>query len=113
MAKMFEDIQIGDQLELLLGRCSVIYGAGKDYDPNKVVGVVIVTDIWYDPVDAKEYVGLAKLRGDGSYGKPTEKRTLTGLARTGYRKARQDWIEHIRKIRAADKTKVLSFRRKS
>ena len=53
-----------------------------------------MTHIWFDPVDAKEYVGLAYIRRDGSYGKPTEKRTLTGLARTGWRKAQKDWIAH-------------------
>lgn len=90
MAKKFQDIRVGNQLELPRG--SVRYAASGSHDPNTVYRVAIVTDIWFDPVDAKRYVGLAYVRRDDSYGKPTEKRTLTGLARTGWRKAQKDWI---------------------
>lgn len=92
MPKRFEDIEVGDQLELTAAQGSVIWGAGRDFNPDAIYRVAIVTHIWFDPVDAKEYVGIAYLRNDGSYGKPTEKRTLTGLARTGWRRAVRDWI---------------------
>ena len=83
MSKKFENVGVGDQLELPVSRGAMIYGAGPDYDPDATYRVAIVTHIWFDPVEAKEYVGLAYLRNDGRYGKPTEKRTITGLARTG------------------------------
>ena len=93
--KLFENISVDDQLELSVSRGSVIYGARPDYDPDAVCRVALVTHIWFDPVEAKEYVGIAYLRNDGSYGKPTEKRTLTGLARTGWRPAGKDWIAFL------------------
>ena len=102
MAKMFENINVGDQLELSVSRGCVVYGAGADYDPDAVYRVAIVTHIWFDPVEAKEYVGIAYLRNDGSYGKPTEKRTLTGLARTGWRLAGKDWLAFLNARRAAE-----------
>ena len=93
MPKKFDDIQVGDQLELPASRGAIIYAPpDPKFDPDRPVRVAIVTHVWFDPVDAKEYVGLAYLRKDGSYGKPVEKRTITGLARCGWRKARQDWI---------------------
>ena len=95
MTKKFDDIQIGDQLELPAHRGAIIYGGDETRDPNRVVRVAIVTHIWFDPVDAKDYVGLAYLTRDGSYGKPTEKRTITGLARSGWRKAAIDWIAKV------------------
>lgn len=112
MAKKFEDIEVGDQLELRLGSQSIIYGAGAGYDPNKVCRVAVVTHIWYDPVDKKEYIGLAYLRRDGKHGEPTEKRTITGLARTGFHKSKIDWAQHMKDIMEADKKRVVQFRRK-
>ena len=101
MARKFEDIAIDDQLEMPASRGSIIYGAGEDFDPDAVVAVAIVTHIWFDPVEAKEYIGLARLRGNGTYGKPTEKRTITGLAMCGWRKAKIDWIERVKAINAS------------
>ncbi len=71
MGRKFEDIAVGDQLEMPASRGAMICGAGKDFNPDAVVAVSIVTDIWFDPVEAKEYVGLARLRANGEYGKPT------------------------------------------
>jgi len=112
MAKTFDDIKVDDQLEMPASRGGVIYGAGDGYDPDRVIRVAIVTHIWFDPVDAKEYVGLAYLRRDGTYGKPTEKRTITGIARTGWRPAQRDWIAHIEALNKADETVVSLFDRR-
>ena len=83
MTRKFEDIQMGDQLELPAHRNTIIWGSRDTRDPNRTVSVAIVTHIWFDPVDNKEYVGLAYLKEGGHYGKPVEKRTITGLARCG------------------------------
>jgi hypothetical protein len=112
MGKKFEELEVGDQLEMRLGKQSIVYGGGPDYDPNKVCRVAIVTHIWYDPVDKKEYVGLAYLRKDGKFGEPTEKRTIRGLSQTGWEKATTDWCAHAKAIHAADKKRVVQFRRK-
>ena len=92
MTKKFEDIEPGDQLEMPASRGSILRYTGKEFDPDKVVEVAVVTDRWYDPVDAKEYVGLAILRRGGVYGKPTRKHTVRGLASNGWRPASRDWI---------------------
>lgn len=110
MAKKFENIQVGNQLELRLSNAS-IYEIHKNLDPNKLLSVAVVTHIWFDPIDNKEYVALAYLRKDGSYGKPVEKRTITGLARCGWEYASKDWVAHFQTIDQADKNTVLQFRR--
>ena len=111
MAKKFDDIQVGDQLELTRGNSgSYLIATGThNRDPNTVARVAIVTHIWFDPVDNKEYAGIAYLKRDGSHGKPTEKRTLTGLARCGWRKAQRDWIEHLQQNHARRDDKVISL----
>lgn len=97
MARKFDDIQVGDQLELTAARHAMIHGREEEsLNPDRVARVAIVTHIWHDPVEDKEYVGLAYIRRDGSCGKPTEKRTITGLARTGWRKAQLDWVARLR-----------------
>ncbi len=111
MAKRFEEIQVGDQVELTADRGSVIYGA-KDFNPDMVVRVAVVTDIWYDPVDRKEYVGLSYLKKDGTHDRPTLKHTITGLARQGWKPARKNYVEELEAIAAADKRRVVQFRRK-
>ncbi|MGI9490462.1 MAG: hypothetical protein ACR2RF_32135 [Geminicoccaceae bacterium] len=92
MTRKFDDIQLGDQLELPAHRGAMIYGGDETKDPDRPIRVAIVTHIWHDPVEAKDYVALAYIRADGSFGKPVEKRTITGLARCGWRKASMDWI---------------------
>jgi len=92
MASKFEDVQIGDQLEMPASRGAKIYFSSDRFDPDQVIQVGIVTDRWYDPVDAKEYVGVAILRKGGVYGKPTRKHTIRGLASNGWRPAQKDWI---------------------
>lgn len=96
----FENIQVEDQLEMPASRGSIIYGAGKDFDPDRTVRVVIVTNIWFDPVEKKELIGIADLRNDGTYGDPKEKRTLRGLAMCGWRPAGRDWIAHLKAVQA-------------
>lgn len=100
MARKFENIVIGDQLELTADKGFKNYliihqGQGEDLDPNRVVRAAIVTHIWFDPVDKKEYIGLAYFSKGGDYGQPTEKRTITGIARCGWRPAERDWIEYL------------------
>lgn len=95
VSKKFDAIEIGDQLEMPANRGSVVYGSIDTRDPERPIRVAIVTHIWHDPVDDKEYVGLAYIRRGGSYGRPTEKRTITGLARCGWRKAEIDWLARI------------------
>lgn len=110
--KKFEEIRVGDQLELTAARGAIIYGAGKDFDPNRIIQAAIVTHVWYDPVENKDYVALATIKHDGSYGRPTEKRTITGLARTGWQYASKDWVEFAQAVHAADKDKVVRLHRK-
>lgn len=114
MAKRFESIQQGDQLEMPASRGGAIYGLPDDSDPDRIVRVSIATDIWFDPVEEKEFVGLAHLRSDGTYGKPTEKRTIRGLAQCGYRSATRDWVEFLKQRAAAaeDGTIVPMFKRR-
>jgi len=111
MARRFEDIAVGDQLEMPASRGALIYGAGKDFNPDAVIAVSIVTHIWFDPVDGKEYVGLARLRRDGTYGSPNEKRTITGLAMCGWRKAKIDWIKRMKAMKSSDKVISIFSRR--
>ena len=110
MPKMFEEIKVGDQLELLASRGAIIY-SDRPIDPERICAAAIVTHIWFDPVDAKEYVGLAHFRADGSYGKPTEKRTITGLARCGWRYAKVDWEAKIKAMQDSDKVISIFGRR--
>ncbi|HRP26363.1 hypothetical protein [Thauera sp.] len=93
MSGRFEDIQPGDQLEMPAHRGARIWGGRDERDPDRVIQIGIVTDRWYDPVDAKEYVGVAILRRGGEYGKPTHKHTIRGLATNGWRPASRDWIQ--------------------
>lgn len=109
MSRKFDDIEIGAQLELPAHRATLIVGPSDGRDPDRVVRVAIVTHIWHDPVDDKEYVGLAYLRNDGSYGKPTEKRTITGLARCGWRYAARDWVAFAQARHDAGGTVVPMF----
>jgi hypothetical protein len=112
MPRRFDDIEVDDQLEMPASRGAMIYGGDPDRDPDRVVRVAIVTHIWHDPVEGKEYVALAYLRGDGSYGKPTEKRTITGLAQTGWRRAKIDWIARLQQAATEDGNVVNIFGRR-
>ncbi len=96
MAARFENIEIGDQLELPASRGTVLWGGDPNLDPDRPVRVAIVTHIWHDPVEDKEFVGIAYLRAGGIYGKPTEKRTIRGLANCGWRKAKIDWVSKLK-----------------
>lgn len=110
MAKLFENIRVDDQIEQTASHC-IIYADDRDYDPNRITATAIVTHIWYDPVEDKEYIAFAHIRKDGKYGKPKEKRTLTGLARCGWRPATKDWIALAKALHDADKSKVISLRK--
>ena len=97
MAKRFENIKVGDQLELLWHRMSLCHPWSKQ-DPNQIGKVAIVTHVWHDPVDDKWYVALAYLLKDGSHRKPALKHTITGLARAGWQYAQRDWVNYARTI---------------
>jgi hypothetical protein len=99
--KRFASIKVGDQLELPVRKDYL--GRRSNRDPDGVSRVKIVTHRWYDPVDQREYVGLAGLKIDGSYDEPNEKRTITGLARAGYRPASQDWIAYAKQLHQGEK----------
>jgi hypothetical protein len=59
-------------------------------------------------------VALAYLRNDGTYGEPSDKRTITGLARAGYRRTGKDWIAHLEFINSATEEKVVAlFKRRT
>jgi hypothetical protein len=92
VASKFEDVQPGDQLEMPAHRGAKIWGGRDERDPDRVVQIGVVTDRWFDPVDQKEYVGVAILRRGGVYGHPTRKHTIRGLASNGWRPASRDWI---------------------
>ena len=97
MSKKFDNVAVGDQLELPANKGFSWY-PGKTSDPHMTIAVSIVTHIWFDPVDDKKYVGLSYLKADGSFGKPTEKRTITGLARFGWRRASIDWVSNLQAV---------------
>lgn len=111
MTKLFENIRVNDQIEQTARHC-VIYSSHGDYDPNRITAAAIITHIWYDPVEDKDYIAFAHIRKDGKYGKPKEKRTVTGLARCGWRPATKDWLAMAEALEAADKKIVLPFRKK-
>ena len=116
VSRKFEDIAVGDQLEqpasAWLGQ--IYTDTPSTRDPNRPARVAIVTHIWHDPVESKDYVALALLRRDGSYGKPHEKRTVTGLARCGWEKASRDWIAQLSAVdQAGDEVVSLFGRRDS
>ena len=99
MAQRFKGIKVGDQLEKPASRGFWWSINGSDTDPNKIVSVAVVTHIWFDPVEGKEYIAFARLKADGTHGKPEEKRTARGLATCGWFKAKQDWIEKLSTIK--------------
>ena len=102
--KRFSDIKIGDQLELPASGFPNIFLGNRDPDMPYRVG--IVTHIWEDPVEGKTFVGVAYICRDGSYGRPIEKRTITGLACAGWRRAQFDWVERAKAMESAN---VLDF----
>lgn len=102
MAKKFENITVGDQLELPASAHPGYQVFHTSLDPDRIVRAVVVTHIWFDPVENTQFVALADFKRDGSYGRPIEKRTITGLARYGWRRARQDWIAYLEQINSHD-----------
>lgn len=109
MSKTFQDIKVGDQLELPHGRsfwAAYERQQGKSTDPDRPVAVMVVTHRWFDPYERKEYVALASMRSDGTWDadKPMEKWTITGLARNGYRYATRDWRAFVQECREAEKS---------
>lgn len=110
MAKLFDNLAVDDQLEMPASRACYTY-LDDTRDPDRVVRVAVVTHIWFDPVDNKEYVALAYLKRDGSHGRPKEKRTITGLARCGWRKASQDWIAYLENLKGTESNVVSIFDR--
>ena len=92
MAGLFDDIQPGDQLEMPAHRGAKIWGCKDERDPDRVIEVAVVTDRWHDPVERKDYVGIAILRRGGVYGPPTRKHTPRGLAANGWKPATKDWV---------------------
>ena len=110
MPRRFDHVEIGMQLEMPAHRGAVIYADTPDTrDPERPIRVAIVTHIWHDPVEDKEFVGIAYLRNNGSYGKPTEKRTITGLARSGWREAKKDWVAMLQAMKDDGETVVPLF----
>lgn len=107
MASKFEDVQPGDQLEMPAHRGAKIWGGQDDGDPDRVVQIGIVTDRWFDPVEQKEYIGVAILRRGGVYGQPTRKHTVRGLASNGWRPATRDWIAWAKERDAAEKARKI------
>lgn len=101
MAPKFEDVQPGDQLEMPARRVARSWGWRDDRDPDRVVLIGIVTDRWFDPVDQKDYVGVAILRRGGVYGPPTRKHSLRGLASNGWHPASRDWIAWAKELDSA------------
>lgn len=95
----FENIAVGCQLEMPYRKHLNYFGMDKDIDPKIIVYAVVVTHIFYDPVDDKKYICTANIRKDGTYGKPNEKRTTRGLAVRGWEKAGKDWIVFFKTIK--------------
>lgn len=107
MAKRFECLEVGDQLELPVGK--ELYVNDK-LDPDMTCGVAVVTHIWTDPVERKEFVAYALLNADGTFDQPKAKYTRTGLARRGWRKAKLDWIARFKNISNSESVVSISRR---
>lgn len=94
----FENITVGCQLEMPYQKHQNYFGIDQNIDPKMIVYVVIVTHIFYDPVDGKKYICTAKISQDGTYGNPSEKRTTRGLAAHGWENAEKDWVKFFKTI---------------
>lgn len=103
MSARFADIQPGDQVEMRAkSRPSWLGLDDGGRDPERPVRAAVVTHRWTDPVERKEYVGLAILKRGGEVGEPTIKHTVRGLAQAGWYPARRDWLEYARALDAGE-----------
>lgn len=110
MAPKFDNVQPGDQLEMTAERRDRYMGEKSERDPSRVVSIAVVTHRWLDPVEDKEYVGIADVLKGGVYGKPNAKHTIRGLASQGWRPATRDWIAWAKERDAAvEQGKVVSL----
>ncbi|MEM1344964.1 MAG: hypothetical protein AAGI34_10355 [Pseudomonadota bacterium] len=98
----FADVKPGDQVEVCAKSRRYLFVYDDSRDPERVVGVAVVTHRWFDPVKDKEYVGLARIQADGSVGMPTIKHTIRGLAQAGWYPAQRDWIAYGQALKAGD-----------
>ena len=97
--KKFERIKIGDQLEMPASR-GIFYSDKDKGNPDRPIQAAIVTHRWHDPVERLDYVALARIVVGGQEEHPNEKRTITGLARAGWRWATADWLAHAEALTA-------------
>lgn len=104
MGKAFENVKVGDQLEMPYGKsywARTEQGTLNTVDPKSVAEVWIVTARWYDPFDEKDYVCIERMKKDGEPLRHTKrKHTITGLAQQGYYFASKDWQAHTRAVEA-------------
>lgn len=102
MAKAFENVKVGDQLEMPYGRsywARTEQGTLNNVDPKAVAEVWIVTARWYDPFDEKDYVCIERMSKAGQPVRHTKrKHTITGLAQQGYYFASKDWVAHTQAV---------------
>lgn len=101
MAPRFQNIKPGDQIEMPAKR-ALLYPERDNRDPERPARIAVVTHRWFDPVDRKEYIGIAPLRRDGTYGDPKAKHTIQGLAQQGWRPATTDWIQRCKAMEAGE-----------
>lgn len=97
----FQGVQPGDVLELPAKR-ALPEPLARGRDPDMPAQIAVVTHRWWDPVDRREYVGLAWMRIDGGHGEPTMKHTIRGLAHVGWRYAQADYRALARAIGAGE-----------
>lgn len=108
MTARFDNIAVGDQLELPARRMGYML-SDPTRDPERVARVAVVTHRWHDPVERKDYVALAYIMKGGAITEPKEKRTIRGLAQAGWRPACQDWIAWAQ---ACEAPEVVPLRRR-
>lgn len=92
MSGRFSQINVGDQVEMPRKRHLMHSMISPTLDPNQPVAAAVVTHIWHDPVEDKEFIALAPVLSNGTVGRPRQKHTRRGLAQAGWFPARQDWL---------------------
>lgn len=124
MAKKFENIKVGDQLVIPASRYerwnteTRFDSDTKEYvkisdlgspkkNPDRPMEAGIVVHRWHDPHEGKDFVSIARIMRDGSTGDLKEKRTITGVAQSGWEYSKIDWVAKQKAL--ADGPNVVSI----
>lgn len=103
MGNRFDDIKVGNQLEMPASRRRWLGGEKDDRrDPNRPADAAVVTHRWHDPYEGKDYVCLCRPLRGGSLSAPFAKHTIKGLAQAGWMLARRDWLAYAVALEAGE-----------